>query len=299
MICKFLAEEMDKMERKIIVCTTFREFRKTENDKIQLLFLKSIKKQKYSNFLLVVTTFGEKNVKVILEEEFGNKVIVIDEELEKFRYSLSLVVLNGIKIAKEYKNSILIWCTCDIILKPNYFSIINKLYKKDIVGTTHPNLIAKTVTDYENKEFTMSSLNKGFDLLFFATELLKKEEVIDIIQNYLFYEWGVFEHFLIGIALMYSDNLVNLVNYANIIKIENDRKATRESIEFLNMCHKRNMCTALKCIRETNMPRGIKSLEYCHSKFKILKITPKWIKYVITLKINDFMKKLKYYILHV
>ncbi len=286
------------MERKIIVCTTFREFKKTENDKIQLLFLESIQKQKYSNYLLVVTTFGEKNVKPILEEKFGNKVIVIDEELEKYRYSLTMVVLNGIKIAEKYKESILIWCTCDIILKTDYFSIINKIYKKDIVGTTHPNLIAKTVGDFKNKKFTMATLGQGFDLLFFATELLKQEKIVDIIQKYYFYEWGVFEHFLIGIALMYSDNLVNLVNYSDIVKIENDREANHESKIFFQECRERNMRPFLKCIREMNMPRRVKDLKYCHSKFKILKITPKWIIYVIKLKMNEVIKKLKYYVIH-
>lgn len=285
---------MEQIERKIIVCTTFREFNQTKNDEIQFLFLESIKKQKYSNYLLVVTTFGEKNVKPVLQKKFGNKVLIVEETLKEYRYSLTTVVLNGIKIAKEYKDSVLIWCTCDIILKPDYFSIINNIYEKNIVGTTHPNLVAKTVADYRKKSISMAPLGKGFDLLFFATELLKQEEVIKIIQKYYFYEWGAFEHFLIGIALMYSDNLINLVNYSNIIKIENDREANHESKEFFEECSKRNMRLVLKCIRETNMPRGIKSLEYCHSKFKILKISPGWLNYIIAPEI----KKIKYYIFH-
>lgn len=285
-----------RKERKIVLCTTFREFDGSENSKIQQLFLESIKKQNYSNYLLVVTIFREKTVESFLKKRFGDRVIIKNNELKEYRYSLSTVLLNGIDVAKYYENSILIWSTCDIVLKPDYFSIINKLYTKNVVGTTHPNILAKNIENYQKGSFAMAPLGQGFDLLFFSTEILRRSEVIRIIKRYYFYEWGWFEHFLIGIALMYSNNMINLVNYSNVIKIENNRVESDESREFFERCSKRNLCPILKCIREIDMPTGIKSLEYCHSKFKILKITPYWMIYIIKPKIHNYLNRIKLFI---
>lgn len=45
---------------KIILCTTFRDFKGTENDEIQYRFLDGIRQQTYQNYQVVTTTFGEK-----------------------------------------------------------------------------------------------------------------------------------------------------------------------------------------------------------------------------------------------
>ena len=79
------------VDKKILVCTTLRDFNGTENDKIQKFFLKSIEDQKYSNFKLVVTLFGEKNVEKELNKyRFESKFYT--EKAENYRYSLTLVV---------------------------------------------------------------------------------------------------------------------------------------------------------------------------------------------------------------
>lgn len=49
---------------KIILCTTFRDFKGTENDEIQYRFLDGIRQQTYQNYQVVTTTFGEKKSKI-------------------------------------------------------------------------------------------------------------------------------------------------------------------------------------------------------------------------------------------
>lgn len=257
------------MEKKIIVCTTFREFDGSENEKIQDLFVDSIRKQNYSNYIVVVTTFGEKKVEPFLREKLKDKVVFYEQLLPDYRYSLSTVFLNGLKVALNNEGDILLWCTCDIILNDQYFSIINSLYCDDIVGTSHPNLITHSINDLQNKNLYKQDMDKGFDILFFSTKIFLSPEIQRMISQYYFYEWGVFEHFLIGIALMCSKNRINLFNYADVIKIENDREASNDTQQFLLECHRRNWETLLKCINETSMPATVKSLWRCHHKFKV------------------------------
>lgn len=280
------------MERKIILCTTFREFDNSANSKIQTLFLDSIKRQKYSNYKLVITTFDEKTVKPVILKEFPNNALILNEHLDNYRYSLSTVFLNGLNEAKKYSDSIVLWCTCDIILNENYFETVNRLYAADIVGTTHPNIIAYSIDDFYNGLNKWQDIDRGFDILFFSTELLKLPAIQEMLMKYYFYEWGVFEHFLLGIAIMYSKNMYNLINCADVVKIENDRKASKEPSEYLQKCHERNYKILLKCVEETEMSRKVRDLWYCHTKFKTLKWSAKYIWYTISQSCVHIVKKI-------
>ena len=52
-------------KKKILVCVTFREFNGDENDRIQRLFLESIKEQTYKNYKIIATVYREKNVELL------------------------------------------------------------------------------------------------------------------------------------------------------------------------------------------------------------------------------------------
>lgn len=43
--------------KKIVLTTTFRSFEGNKNDRLQQMFLKSLSRQTYQNFILVVTIF--------------------------------------------------------------------------------------------------------------------------------------------------------------------------------------------------------------------------------------------------
>lgn len=285
---------MERMkERKIILCTTFREFDESVNSQIQILFLESILNQSYDNYQLVITTFGETTVKSKLEQMFGEKVCVIDENLQDYRYSLSSVVLNGLSVAQQYEESILMWSTCDIILEKDCFKKVNESYTEDMVITVHPNYVAKTIDSFCSRSLEVQDIDNGFDIFFFATELLRKKEVINILKEYYFYEWGVFEHFLVGIGIMYSKHMLNFINYSDVIKIENDRIASKEPSAFLKTCRERNIKILEKCISETQMTKKVRFLAYCHMQFKVIKWTPTYLFYVTKQTIIVFARMCK------
>lgn len=86
---------------KIILCTTFRDFKGTENDEIQYRFLDGIRQQTYQNYQVVTTTFGEKKVKNIVDAYLKEKSIVKNIDIDpQYRFSLTDVVLNGIEVAE-------------------------------------------------------------------------------------------------------------------------------------------------------------------------------------------------------
>ena len=67
---------------KIIVNTTFRDFTGGINDKMQINFIKSLKRQTMQDFILVVTIFGEHNVEDTIRPILGDKCTFIFDEME-------------------------------------------------------------------------------------------------------------------------------------------------------------------------------------------------------------------------
>ena len=103
--------------KKVVITSTFRSFEGNVNDKMQELFLRSLKKQTYQNFVLVVTIFRERNVEQSVKSILGDKAVFVYSEIaEEYRYSLSKVVLNGIDYGTNNDCSILVDCSGDIIL---------------------------------------------------------------------------------------------------------------------------------------------------------------------------------------
>lgn len=256
---------------KIIICTTFREFKGTENDKIQYMFLDNIKHQTYQNFQLVTTTFGEKKVKEIVDSYFGEKSTVFDVQLPKeYRFSLTDVVLNGIKVAEDCpEESIIIWCTCDVQFEPNFFEIIAQNYEVGISGIIHPNIIYNSVDDLISKKGYYGSLGRGIDLLFYDSKVLIKAKQ-DII-NYRFYDWGVFEYFMVALALKYSSSRINLFCISPIHKIENNRKLTNETENYFRRCINMNGPVFLNYWNENfTHKESIDDLYYYHRQYEML-----------------------------
>src|SRR4030043_1750121 len=106
--------------KKVIICTTFRDFIGGPNDDIQREFLRYINNQEYKNWLLVVTIYKEKNVeKEVLNRIDKSKVIFIYSKLTDCRFSLTEVFLNGINVSK-YRNNVVIWVNSDILVEPDF-----------------------------------------------------------------------------------------------------------------------------------------------------------------------------------
>ncbi|QTA38496.1 hypothetical protein JYK00_02965 [Thermosipho ferrireducens] len=255
---------------KIFLCTTFRDFNGTENDEIQRQFLRSIENQNYKNFELVVTLFGEKKVQQEVEK-YMFKSAFFHDKAGHYKYSLSQVLMNGIKYAlANEENFIILWSTADIIFTNNFFETIIKNYKKNLLGTSHPHVIFPSIEDFHKKTNKKVKLSKGFDLIYFDNVFLTNELVVESISNYKFYDYGIFEHFLISLnELNHKCNMINIFEEARVYKIENDRKLTQESQQFLSNSHKRNSAIFNRFLNEHKISRKYFNLTYCHLKFKI------------------------------
>lgn len=109
-----------------------------------------------------------------MKEKSIVKNIDIDPQ---YRFSLTDVVLNGIEVAETcFDDCILVWCTCDILLEPNFFQILVNHYKRGFAGIVHPNIIYKSLDDLENDKGKFGPVGMGIDLLFLMVPYLKQRE---------------------------------------------------------------------------------------------------------------------------
>lgn len=258
---------------KIILCTTFREFRGNENDKIQYAFLENIRKQTYQDYIVVTTTFGEKNVKSIVDSYFGEKSIVKNIEVPKeYRFSLTDVVLSGIDVSEQYNEaSIIVWCTCDIQIEHTFFQKIVDNYKQGFSGIVHPNIIYESINALKLQKGKVGLLSEGIDILFFDSEVLLKarQDIID----YKFYDWGVFEFFLVAISIFHSSSRINLFNHTKIRKIINDRNLTNETQDYFDRCNAINLPILDKYVKEKGLSQNMWDV-MCYNAHLSFKMIP-------------------------
>jgi hypothetical protein len=257
---------------RIIVATTFRDFKGTENDELQREFLKSLSCQTYKNFEIVVTLFGEKNVRSESEKFDLNFYFYDSVVLENYRYSLTKVVLNAIRhSSSRYDNYLICWTTCDVIYDKNFFETIIKYYEYNFIGTSHPHIIFSSIGEFRNMVGSRKiRLSSGFDVIFLDKKFIENPKVKSSIEKYVFYDWGVFEHFLISLNEL-SDNvkMINIYEESKIYKVENNRELTNESYQFLVNSHQRNSKVFINFLEEMNISKEYFDLTYCHLKFTI------------------------------
>lgn len=257
---------------KIVVCTTLRDFRGNENDKIQHLFLESLEKQSYRNFDLVISLFGETHVKEEVKRYNINSFFYDNLKGDDYRYSHSYVLLNAINHAEkryEKEKYVILWTTCDVIYPSDFFENIVNSYKENFIGTSNPHKVYNSLLEYEKKTTKIRlSPNNGFDLIFFDKTFLSNKEIISSIRNFIYKDWGVFEHFLIALTeLNKSAEKINLYPKCIVEKIENNRKLTLESKEFLYKSHEKNSRVFMEFLNKYNIKGDYFDLVFCFLKF--------------------------------
>lgn len=256
-------------DKEIIVCTTLRDFNGSENDLIQLEFLKSLKLQERIKIKLIITLFGEKNVPKIVKGFFDD-VFFYDGIPGDFRYSLTQVMNNAIDYNAKHHNSELsiFWTTCDVIYEKDFvLKCIPYLQEKSIV-TSHPHKIVD-LKSFQTRS-SISGLNSGFDMLIFSNSLVSDQKFVDTHKDYVFKDWGVYEHFLISLnELIVESQLFNIFEDSKIMKIENDRVLTNESNQFLSDSHKRNNIIFNEFLKKHSLTNNYLNLTYCHLQFSV------------------------------
>ena len=281
---------------KVVVCTTFRDFKGTDNDRIQLMFLDSLTKQTYQNYCLVTTTFGEKKVKKVVDSKLGEKSIVIDMQIPpSYRFSLTDVVLNAVQISKTIgERCIVVWCTCDIQLEPSFLQVLVDNYTSGFSGILHPNVVFSSYNDLLTNHNSMINIQGGIDLLFFDGEVLVKAE--KDIEMYRFYDWGFFEFFMASIAMVYSSKRINIYCKQKIKKVLNDRNITEETKAYFQRCVDQNA----PIFKQYCIDKGLPSKLYrrmrlfdIHCQFKIISPTIDYCKMRFLCNIRLFPSTVK------
>ena len=255
--------------KKIIITTTFRDFKGNINDKMQIQFLKSLKRQTYQNYILVVTLFGEKNVEKTVREILNEKACFFNSIIdEKYRYSASKVILNGIEYGKEKSADILVDCSGDIILQDNFLETVVSNYSEWYAGISHPNIFFDVDNNFRVINKRMGKCSRGIDVRFFDFSMLKDPIVSKILQRYMFYDWGAFEHFYAAIAMKYSKRMINIFRESKVVKFENNRDACNESIQCMMRAHRNNSRVLIAAARKMKIDvNKIFDLYYIHLQY--------------------------------
>lgn len=258
---------------KIIVATTFRDFKGTDNDRIQYAFLENLKKQTHADYKLAVTTFGEKNVERVVKEQIGDCAVIRNATVPAdSRFSLTEVVLTGMNVARDCGDDcVIVWCTCDVIFMPDFFQTLIEHHIPGYAGIVHPNIIYASLEDYSLDKGHFEPLYEGIDLLFFDSKVL--ELARGDIEEYRFLDWGVFEWFLGLLAYRYATERINLCGVTTIGKVANNRKLTNESLLYFSRCCDKNKAVLKRYIHDTGIvPTYVAALGLnCHKRFKMLK----------------------------
>lgn len=254
----------------ILIGVTFRDFDASVNDYIQRLFLESIKHQTYTNWKLVVTIFNELNVRPVINNYNMNTVFYLEGPVADYKYSLTDVLLNTITESNKEDKSVIIWTTCDIILEPDFFQNIIDIYTDNLFAISHPHSLYASIDDLGTDKYITKSINTGIDLIIMGSGIFKSDKNLNIIRNYKYYDWGVFEHFLVGVSQLNDGEKINLYGITNISKIINDRRVNNETDGWLLKCKRKNKTVLDAFIGDYKLSKSLSNLTYCHMQFRIL-----------------------------
>lgn len=255
---------------KIYISTTFREFDGSSNDQIQRLFLERLSKEKNSEIKLIATTFGEKNTLKVLSE-YDIDFELFEEERHEYRFSLTKVFLNAINNPNIVSSDFIIWTTCDVIFDDNFFSMVRKHCgnnTRPVSLISHPHLIFSDIEALENNIYQINGPADGIDFLGFSGSVLTKDFKQDIKNNF-FSDWGVFEHFLVAVAVRNKLKRINIYEETKVKKICNDRQVNNETDSYFKMCLNKNWPVLNKYLKENKMSKQFFSLAYCNLTYNI------------------------------
>lgn len=278
----------------IVISTTFRDFDGSHNDKMQLNFLLSLKRQTFQDFVLVATVFQEKKVDKVVRRLLGDKVVIVyDHGSEKYHFSLSKTFMNGVDYGIENHACILVDCSSDIIMQKNFLEIVSKRTGAYTAGISHPNIFIERNSGGK-RTYTYGRLNKGIDIRFYSLDLFQDKHVHGIMERFPSYDYGAgIERILCGIAIKYARVCVNIFMESKVLKEENVR-GQQIGIEttFMREGADRNIPVTERFMRSEQIPQKYVYLFEMNQSYKITK--HKWLykiffgKELIKLRLKTF-----------
>ncbi|MEY8322740.1 hypothetical protein AALB47_02340 [Lachnospiraceae bacterium 54-11] len=278
--------------KKIIITTTFRDFNGNINDKMQIQFLKSLKRQTYQNYVLVVTLFREKNVEATVKKILGEKAVFVCSTISsKYRYSPTKVIMSGIDYGKEAGADILIDCSADIILQNNFLQTVVNYYSSMYCGISHPNIFYGINNKFEIVDKRVGECNRGIDIRFFDFSLIANKNVCRILKKYTLFDWGGIEHLLAVICMKYSKRMINIFDESKVIKFENDREASKESKEYITRSSQKNSKVLLDVAQAMKIDESkLFDLYYIHLQYS----EPRYVSAIYILR-KELWRKVMYF----
>jgi hypothetical protein len=209
--------------------TSFRPFGvSNDNDNTQNIFLNSIKNYK-SNVTLIVTQFGEKNVKKTLArqdinfifKEYPKKKLPIGE-----RFSNKIMCENALQeyCKKSSDYDYLIYSTCDIIAPNNLLEELKNIEYKNFMAYVFPNTLIKN-----GKLFNKINPIYGVDIIIFKINKKVAKKFLTLNKDWEQYGWGINENYFMCMKDALDIPSVNLWKKMDVIKFENDFKSFNET----------------------------------------------------------------------
>lgn len=214
---------------KVLWWTSFRPFGvSNDNDNTQNIFLNSIKNYK-SNVTLIVTQFGEKNVKKTLArqdinfifKEYPKKKLPIGE-----RFSNKIMCQNALQeyCKKSSDYDYLIYSTCDIIAPNNLLEELKNIEYKNFMAYVFPNTLIKN-----GKLFNKINPIYGVDIIIFKINKKIAKKFLTLNKDWEQYGWGINENYFMCMKDALNIPSVNLWKKMDVIKFENDFKSFNET----------------------------------------------------------------------
>lgn len=273
----------------IVVNTTFRDFEGKKNDKMQINFLNSLKRQTFQDFVLVVSIFYEKRVEKIAKNILGNKCVFIYDACEgNYKFSLTKTFKNGIDYGLRSDAKILLDCSADVILQKNFLEVIAHRCKKYSAGISHPNVFVDYTED-GTRRYIYGKLFQGIDARFFSLDIFQREEIYKLLDMFPSYDYASgIEMMMCGIAIKYAKHRYNIFEESKVIKTENDRGGRVKVINsFMREGYRRNMPIVYRFMRYIGLDRKYSNIIELNSKYKVThrrlsylsKFMPQYVKY--------------------
>lgn len=214
---------------KVLWWTSFRPFGvSNDNDNTQNIFLNSIKNYK-SNVTLIVTQFGEKNVKKTLArhdinfifKEYPKKKLPIGK-----RFSNKIMCENALQeyCKKSSDYHYLIYSTCDIITPNNLLEELKNIEYKNFMAYVFPNTLIKN-----GKLFNKINPIYGIDIIIFKIDKKIAKKFLTLNKDWEQYGWGINENYFMCMKDALNIPSVNLWKKMDVIKFENDFKSFNET----------------------------------------------------------------------
>ncbi len=242
-----------------------------ENDKIQELFIKSIKNINYP-IKLSLTQFDDENVENFIQQKNLNVFFNNVEKKNlppKKKYSNKIMLENALHQFLSGDYEYFVYSTADILIPNNIFDIINEIKNKseEFCALVFPNILQKN-----GSVKSISEPHYGIDIFIFKIKKDSAEKFQQSISSWNQYDWGINDNFYVSVCELLKLPIYNIYKQASIIKFENDFKTINENREWQINSWKENQNYFLNFLRKNNLSKLYALGSYHYLLLKIFRL---------------------------